>query len=118
MSGATHTKGPWRIGKGRSVVADVPVPEMRGSEAVDFYGGHMVAESVTALNQPIIAAAPEMFEALNALFSNPHVDLGDLVYQIREREGEGWEGAAVKGWSEAITKAKAAIAKATGKEGA
>ncbi len=51
---------------------------------------------------------------LRALFSNPHVDLGDLVYQIREREGQGWDGPAVKAWSEAVTEAK----RLTGKEGA
>lgn len=41
--------------------------------------------------------------ALSALFGNPHLDLGDLVYQVREREGEGWEGASVKAWSDAVT---------------
>lgn len=45
-----HTKGLLRVGKGHAVVADHQVPEMSGSDALDYYGGHMVAESVTAAN--------------------------------------------------------------------
>lgn len=45
-----HTKGLLRVGEGHAVVADHPVPEMSGSDALDYYGGHMVAESVTAAN--------------------------------------------------------------------
>ena len=41
-------------------------------------------------------------QALSALFNNPHIDLGDFVYQVREREGQGWEGSAVKAWSDAV----------------
>lgn len=51
-----HTKGLLRVGKGHAVVADHPVPEMRGSDALDYYGGHMVAESVTAANASRIVA--------------------------------------------------------------
>lgn len=51
-----HTKGLLRVGKGHAVVADHPVPEMRGSDAIDYYGGHMVAESVTAANASRIVA--------------------------------------------------------------
>ena len=51
-----HTKGLLRVGKGHAVVADYPVPEMSGSDALDYYGGHMVAESVTAANARRIVA--------------------------------------------------------------
>lgn len=51
-----HTKGLLRVGKGHAVVADHPVPEMSGSDALDYYGGHMVAESVTAGNARRIVA--------------------------------------------------------------
>ncbi|MGN5044106.1 hypothetical protein [Aeromonas sp. 3P] len=51
-----HPKGLLRVGKGHAVVADHPVPEMRGSDALDYYGGHMVAESVTAANASRIVA--------------------------------------------------------------
>jgi hypothetical protein len=62
-----HTPGPWRVGGGDRVfawvVADHPVPEMPGS-GDEFYGGHMVAESITQENAKLIAAAPELLALL------------------------------------------------------
>lgn len=37
-------------------------------------------------------------ELLKRLGEVEHISLGDLVYNIREREGEGWEGPAVVAW--------------------
>ena len=72
-----HTPGPWRVGRKGAVVADHPIPEMGGSDAVEYYGGHCVAESITDRNAPIIAAAPEMLEALymvrDANRDEPHI---------------------------------------------
>ena len=51
-----HTKGLLRVGHSGAVVADHPVPEMSGSDAVEYYGGHLVAESVTAANARRLAA--------------------------------------------------------------
>ncbi len=48
----------------------------------------------------------ELEECLRALLTNPHMDLGDRVYDIREREGLGWEGPSVQAWGGAVTKAK------------
>lgn len=60
-----YTLGPWRPGKtGGCVVADHPVPEIGGSDAVDYYGGHLIAESIAPQNVPLIAAAPDLLEAL------------------------------------------------------
>lgn len=42
---------------------------------------------------------------LRALFSNDHLDLGDLVYYVRDREGLGWDGPAVKSWGVAVAEA-------------
>lgn len=58
-----HTPGPWRVGDGHFVVADHPVPEMRGSDD-PFYKGHLIAESVAPQNVGLIASAPELLEAL------------------------------------------------------
>ena len=60
MSEAKHTPEPWRVGKcGASmgvVVADTPVPEIGGSDAVDYYGGHLIGESITPANAARIVA--------------------------------------------------------------
>lgn len=56
----------------------------------------------------------ELLAALVALTTNEHINLGDLVYTVRDNEGLGWEGPAVKAWSDAVMAAKAAIAKTTG----
>lgn len=49
------TKGPWRIGKFGSVISDYPVPEMSGADAIEYYGGHAIAESITKYNAEFIA---------------------------------------------------------------
>lgn len=60
-----HTPGPWRAGSGTggkgAVVSDqLAVGALGGSDAIDYYGGNMIAESVAQENIPLIAAAPEL----------------------------------------------------------
>ncbi len=50
--------------------------------------------------------------ALRALTTNPHLSLGDLVYTVREHELEGWDGPAVKAWSDAVIAADAVLKRA------
>lgn len=53
--------------------------------------------------------SPRIFSAdtiLRALMSNEHISLGDLVYNIRESEGKGWDGPSVKAWSDAVSDAE------------
>jgi hypothetical protein len=107
------TKGPWIFDSGcfyspvqmdeTGMTSELPIAEMLGGREEDYEA-----------NARLIAAAPELLEALIAITSNSHINLGDLVYEVREREGEGWEGTAVKQWSEAVSKVESAIAKATG----
>ena len=55
-----HTKTPWRVGAPSqmgSVVADEPVPEIGGSDAVEHYGGHLIAESIAPRNAEFIVRA-------------------------------------------------------------
>lgn len=44
-------------------------------------------------------------DILRALMTNPHIALADQIYEVREREGQGWDGPAVKAWGDAVTKA-------------
>lgn len=65
-----HTKTPWRVGNPSqmgSVVADEPVPEVRGSDAVSHYGGHLIAESIAPRNAEFIVRACNSYDQLVAL---------------------------------------------------
>jgi len=58
---SSHTPGPWRFGKpSDSVVSDAP--DTRTESHVDYYGGNLIAESISPSNRPIIAAAPELLD--------------------------------------------------------
>ena len=63
---SAHTPGPWRVGACGSVVADHPIPELSGSDEVEYYGGHLVAESIAPQNMALIAAAPELLAEAHA----------------------------------------------------
>jgi hypothetical protein len=58
------------------------------------------------LAKPVVPPVNEALEVLRALVNAKHIDLGDLVYSVRESEGEGWDGPAVTAWSEAVTRAR------------
>lgn len=55
--------------------------------------------------------------ALRALMTNPHLDLGDRVYDVREREGLGWDGPSVVAWSAAVKAAKDVLRRADSADG-
>ncbi|MBN1404169.1 MAG: hypothetical protein JW942_06875 [Opitutales bacterium] len=69
MSETKHTPGPWRSGNtSDTVVCDtMPAGALQGSDAVDYYGGYLICESVATCNRNIIAAAPDMLAALRAV---------------------------------------------------
>jgi len=62
---SAHTPGPWRKGiNDDSVVSDACTEDQRGFTNFKYYGGHLIAESIENHNIPLIAAAPEMLDAL------------------------------------------------------
>jgi hypothetical protein len=114
MSETKYTPGPWYLS-----TEDGRDDRITGS--LSRTGTPWIAEVIDGLppgmaraNAHLIAAAPDLLAALEALSSNPCINLGDLIYQVREREGKGWDGPAVTAWGEAVEKAKAAINKAKG----
>ena len=107
MSETKHTPGPWAHGGCVVYGAD-------GDSVADLSLNGRRHPNVTEANTRLVAAAPDLLDALEALLSNPVLNLGDLVYYVREREGEDWDGPAVKAWGDAVQAAKAAIAKAKG----
>ena len=40
---------------------------------------------------------------LKALATNPSLNLEDRIYDVRDREGQGWDGPDVKQWGDAVT---------------
>lgn len=49
-----------------------------------------------------LSLGDQALDVLRQLVSNPHISLGDLVYQVREREGAGWDGPSVSQWAETV----------------
>lgn len=45
---------------------------------------------------------PKLLAAVRKLTSVEEISLGDLVYDVREREGQGWGGPSVIAWSDAV----------------
>lgn len=69
MSKIQHTRGPWSVGaKGGCVVSASPIPGIRegtGHADIDYYGGHLIAESIWRKEDAeLIAAAPELLALL------------------------------------------------------
>lgn len=84
----TPTEGPWRISDKApgTVVADAPVPGVRGSDATEYYGGHLIAESIAPQNLPLIAAARSMFAALQLIANGREVLLDDGTTVMVEQD--------------------------------
>jgi hypothetical protein len=101
---AAHTPGPWRAGKGGgSVVADAAIADgIGGSDDVEFYGGHLIGESISKCNVSLIAAAPELLACAK--------DFEEVLQEL----GLACECGAADCRT---TKLRAAIAKATGSAG-
>lgn len=55
---------------------------------------------------------PRLYAALKALTVNNHMNLGNLVDDIREAEDEGWDGPSVMQWGKSVKEVNAALAAA------
>lgn len=109
-----HTPGPWKIDKNivRSESAKTSIAHI-----LDVAWPYGSRPKSPESNAHLIAAAPLMYEALKGLMENPKIDLGDLVYIVKERECEGWDGPNVVAWSNAVQLARAALQSAKGGDG-
>lgn len=60
------TKGIWRVSPRCSgvVVVDGKATERDTPESIDYYGGSLIAESCTTEDAKLIAAAPDLLDAL------------------------------------------------------
>lgn len=75
------------------------------SEALDFLFWEY-QNTVGEVTGDIRNQRDDLLSILLRLSSNPHVSLEDLVYKVRESEGQGWEGPSVTEWSQAVTEMK------------
>ena len=69
MSEEKHTPGPWIIGKTGECIIN---PGLKNDDPYDeqcdeSYGGKLIAESIKPENLPVIAAAPELLELVQAV---------------------------------------------------
>ena len=71
------TDGPWHAGKGNWIFADYPVPEINGSDAVDYFGGHLIAESVSPANKEFIANSYQDIKYLLGLLQRKYPRCGN-----------------------------------------
>lgn len=120
VSGRESTPGPWFARLNESGMWDIKIEDLEFAHCVAMVsnGCPRYFRGNAEANARLLAAAPKLLKALIAISTHPHINLGDLVYSVREAEGEGWEGPQVTAWSSACEAVKAAIAKATGKEDA
>lgn len=92
MSESKHTPGPWTIAAGRYLLAITPAQ----TKQIAIFDSDDDWEDEQQANARLIAAAPELLEALEECLT--------CEFPVIDRD--------------AVSKARAAIAKATGKEGA
>lgn len=97
-----HTPGPWKVGKYKTTVVSehkvnvTPSSNLVGHDGgvneVEYYGGSLIAESILRdENTYLIAAAPEMYSALNNLIkwydnnfpSASCSEISDIVFTAR-----------------------------------
>lgn len=95
----SHTPGPWRINEGRKYYDEL--------HRVCKDGNGMIATVVNITDAELIAAAPDLLEALESMLQcasegEPFTDAGMWEYKMRKHEVE--------------QKARAAIAKAKGEQ--
>ena len=83
MTAPKHTKGPWKCAKGRSAHPVSMVWSDSGAICGPYYGTNVTEEEAQA-NARLIAAAPEMLEALKIFrglaYHGEHAGLNHLAF--------------------------------------
>lgn len=107
-----HTPGPWSIREvskhGTSVdgFVGVGVAWCGANTTVGNKGAHSISESEAEANARLIAAAPELLDALTRMLKQFPAD-SDLY-------AAGWDSSAINEACDAYDAARAAVRKATG----
>ena len=81
---SNHTPEPWRVGRPGTVVSDTPVPGMGGSDAVEYYGGHLIGESIIEANASRIVACVNACRGLGTDELEQHGLVSAVGYELIE----------------------------------
>lgn len=115
-----HTPGNWKVGKtGGAVVSDQPLPGYDingGHDHIEYYGGHLIAESIWRKEDVrLIAAAPSLLAELG----HAHQIIRNALNIMTPEQKAEWaalnerDGCVGEGTTRANER-QAVIAKATG----
>jgi hypothetical protein len=65
-----HTPTPWRVGRSGSVVSDssegITISGATGKQDVDYYGGNLIAESVSLENAAFIVESVNFYDRVHS----------------------------------------------------
>ena len=81
---SNHTPEPWRVGRPGTVVSDTPVPGMGGSDAVEYYGGHLIGESIIEANARRIVACVNACRGIGTDELEQHGLVSAVGYELME----------------------------------
>ncbi|MGL5283860.1 MAG: hypothetical protein ACRC8W_19340 [Plesiomonas shigelloides] len=84
---SNHNPAPWRYSSNRymaAVLCDTEIPEIRGANDVESYGGHLICESVAIRNAQRIVACVNACEGV----SNEDLIDGASVKEIISQRDE------------------------------
>ena len=81
---SNHTPEPWRVGRPGAVVSDTPVPGMGGSDAVEYYGGHLIGESIIEANARRIVACVNACRGIGTDELEQHGLVSAVGYELIE----------------------------------
>ncbi|MGL5309413.1 MAG: hypothetical protein ACRDAL_02295 [Plesiomonas shigelloides] len=89
---SNHNPAPWRFGyMYNSIVCDTEIPEIRGANDVESYGGYMICESVAKRNAARIIACVNACEGISnedLVEENVCVVRKDLYLEMIRHRGE------------------------------
>ena len=105
-SKAQHTPGPWNTGGIANPNSDRPHTSVWGPTPVGKQSGEWIAKDVTLPNARLIAAAPDLLDALRLIMLEPHgcpmCDSGKL----RNPDSQHWDACGFARAGEALEKAE------------